>query len=154
MSKKNKKKSSPGQNDELMPGARVIHHVGGSYIEGNVSVTGGGDFVGRDRINVDASQHTISTVFQTFYSQVDNHPLLPEEKKAEIKAEIKALEAEAQKGEDAEKSFLEQRLHNLKAMSKDIWEVIVTTMANPATGFSMVASKIAQRASESAQNKA
>ena len=144
MAKKKKKK------DERPQGSRVIQHVGGSYIEGNVS-TGGGDFVGRDKTEIDASQHIVHTIFETFYTRVDSRPDTSEEQKAEIKGEIQALQAEAEKVEAADKRFIQDLLKNLQKMAPDIWEVVVATLANPIAGINLVVSKIAKKAASFAE---
>lgn len=59
-----------------------------------------------------------------------------------------AAAAAIQKGEDSPEklSFLKKRLKSLYAMSQDIGEVIITTLANPAAGITLTLQKIAQKA--------
>lgn len=58
--------------------------------------------------------------------------------------------AAIQQGDDSEEkqSFLAKRLKNLYAMSEDIGEVIITTLASPAAGVALTLQKIAQKAKE------
>ena len=144
MAKKKKKK------DQQPQGSRTIQHVGGSYIEGSVS-TGGGDFVGRDKTEIDASQHIVHPIFETIYEQVEARPDTSQEQKTEIKVEIEALQAEAEKVEAVDQSFVQARLEHLKKMAPDIWEVVVATLANPIAGINLVVSKVAKKAASLAQ---
>jgi hypothetical protein len=56
--------------------------------------------------------------------------------------------AEIQTGDESEakQSFLETRLKAIYAMRKEIGEVIIATLANPAAGIALVIQKIAQKA--------
>ncbi len=133
------------QKDKSQP--ESINTGGGTYIRGNVN-TGGGDFVGRDKI-VNA-QTTLTQTFAPIYTQIEVHPTLPAEDKTDLKAEVKELETELQKGEQADATFLERRLRNIKRMAPDILDVIVATLANPLAGFSTIAAKVAGKMKASA----
>lgn len=58
--------------------------------------------------------------------------------------------AAIQQGDESEEkqNFLAKRLKNLYAMSEDIGEVIITTLASPAAGVALTLQKIAQKAKE------
>ncbi len=55
--------------------------------------------------------------------------------KEDLKAEVQDLQTEVAKGEEANESFLERRLRNIKRMAPDILETIATTFAR-STGWS------------------
>lgn len=128
------------QKDKNQP--ESVNTGGGTYIRGNVH-TGGGDFVGRDKI-VNA-QTNITQSFTHIYTQIEQHPTLPTQEKADLKADVKELETELQKGDQADATFLERRLRNIQRMAPDIWEVILATLANPAAGFGVIAAKVAAK---------
>lgn len=56
--------------------------------------------------------------------------------------------ADIQQGDDSpeKRSFLEKRLKNICAMSPDIGQVIIATLANPPAGIALTLQKIAQKA--------
>ena len=56
--------------------------------------------------------------------------------------------ADIQKGDESEAkaSFLMKRLKTLYAMSNDIGELVITTLASPAAGIALTLQKIAQKA--------
>ena len=152
MSKKGNKKRKKSRRarkhlkgDQVSGGKRVIQHVGGSYIEGDVTASGGGDLVMGDQSVVDASQHQTTTLFQPIYVAIAGRPDTAEPERAAIDAVVKEIEAEAKKGEAADERFLDVRLRNLKKMAPDIWEVVLATLANPVAGLGAVVSKIAKR---------
>ncbi len=146
---------------------REVDTGGGTYIGGDVD-TGGGDFVGRDKVvraegpgsvaiggnvsgsnivtgsgNVVASR--VEATFSSIYQQIDQHPQLAAEDKADLKAETREVESELKKGDQADESFLARRLRNIRRMAPDILDVILAAMANPAAGFGMVAKKVAEQ---------
>jgi len=128
------------QKDKPQP--ESVQTGGGTYIRGSVH-TDGGDFIGRDKI-VNA-QTNITQTFAPIYTQIEIHPTLPVADKTDLKAEVKELETELQKGEQADESFLERRLRNIKRTAPDILEVILATLANPAAGFGVIAAKVAAK---------
>ncbi len=153
-SKKGKRPQVEIRGDQVRGEKRVIHHVGGSYIEGDVSMKGRGDFVGRDQksIDVDASMH-IQTSFRSIYHHITTRPQTSEADRANIKAAVKEIENEAKKGERANKSFLSKRLKNLQKMAPDIWEVVLATLVNPAAGLGTIMSKITKRMADEAKDR-
>lgn len=142
---KNKKQatSSHADGDQVQGDKRVIGHVGGSYVEGDIQVEGG-DIVFGNREETTINVQT-KEIFQSFYQLVDQNPKLPDEQKQEAKDELQQLESEAKKGDEAEPSFVQKRLNSLKAMSDDIYDVVVATLASPTAGVSTVVSKIAKK---------
>jgi len=124
-----------------------INTGGGTYIQGDVN-TGGGDFVGRDKYVI--NQTEMKQSFTHIYTIIEQHPKLPPQDKADLKAEAKDLETELQKGDQADETFLERRLRNIKRMAPDILEVILATLANPAAGFGVVAIKVSEKMKASA----
>jgi hypothetical protein len=148
MAKKKKKNLEMNiKGDHIKGDKRVIHSVGGSYIEGDISVKGG-DVIMGDKTTIDESRLT-QTIFQPFYYLVENRPNTSEVDREKIKAVLKDIQKETQKGDAARSGFLQEFLQNLKSMAEDIWEVVTVTLANPVAGLSTVVSKVAKKMVES-----
>ena len=142
---------------------------GGAYIGGSVN-TGGGDFVGRDKIvkaerggvavggNISGS--TIITgngnlvgstinrqtqYIQQIFEAIDRKTDLPEAEKSDLKAEFEELQKEDAKGKQADETFIARRLRNIRRMAPDILEVVTAAIANPLAGFGVVAKKVVEK---------
>ena len=79
-----------------------VHTGGGAYVGGNVSVKGGGDFVGRDKVIHGVTSTDLPAVFATLLAAINQHtePAAKElvaEQVAEIQAE--ATQAPAQRND-------------------------------------------------------
>ncbi|HZU86887.1 MAG TPA: hypothetical protein VFF78_05360, partial [Anaerolineaceae bacterium] len=107
----------------------------------------GGDFVGRDKItHLGAQPQDMAEAFALLYKTV-------EEKYAKSERELiefilQKLEAQAQKGEQADEAEVKTLFQKLQAMGSDIYEVAVDTFTSPLKGISTVFRKIAQKARE------
>jgi len=133
-----------------------VHIGGGVHIEK-------GDFVGRDKnisvgaggINVEGdaeiNQQTAlqKELFEHILKQIDQRPDTPPEDADDLKNNVQEFKAEADKGEQADESFLERRLRNIKRIAPDVSEVLLATVLNPAAGFALIVKKVAERAAKS-----
>ncbi len=125
MSKPRKPRSS------IQAGDRSV--VIGGNASGNIIITGDG--------NVAIPP---SSPFESVYRQIAEHPHLPPAEKADARAELQELEREIRKPEP-DVPFVERRLRNLRRIAPDILDVVLATISSPATGFSMVVKKVAER---------
>lgn len=142
-----------------------IHTGGGAYIGGSVN-TGGGDFVGHDKITkaekggvaiggnaiVTGSHNVVGSQvsqrqesIQHIYTIIEKRPDTTALDKEDLKANVEEIQAEDDKGDEANESFIARRLRNIQRMAPDILEVILATIANPIAGFGVVAKKIAEK---------
>jgi hypothetical protein len=122
----------------------TINTGGGAYIEGKVD-TGGGDFVGRDQhksTGLNAEQ--VARLFERINIEIDAKEM-SETDKQDLKADIKELKVEAEKGDQADDSFIMRRLRNIQRMTPDILEVVLAALTNPAAGFTLSVQKIARK---------
>ncbi|HKZ85453.1 MAG TPA: hypothetical protein VJ793_17595 [Anaerolineae bacterium] len=132
--------------DKIISPGQYIDTGGGAYIGGDVS-TGGGKFVGRDDYSTTGlSGEEVARLFESIYDRIDARPNTGDADKADLKAEVKDVQAEAAKGEKADEGFLTRHLRNIGRMAPDILEVVLATLANPAVGLGMAAKKIAEKA--------
>ena len=126
---------------------KSVNTGGGAYVGGNVSVDHGGKFVGRDdNSTTGLSGEEIAKLFKSVYQQIEQRPDTPPQDKADLKAEVEDVEAEVAKGEEANTTFLERRLRNLKRMAPDILEVVVNALGNPTLGVATAIRKVLARA--------
>ena len=117
-------------------------------VQGNVHLGDGAVITGRDAHNVQAqitkteppNLVQIEALFNKLYQDIDNSsdPL-----KAQAKDLTQQLEEEVTNPDsEPDESKIEGLLKGIQAMAPDIFEVAVTTFANPAAGAAMVINKI------------
>ncbi len=133
----------------------------GDFITGdkNIKVDQGGVYAGGDIQNsnivtgnnnqVSNQQGVREELFAKLLDRIDQRPDTPPEDKEDLKANVTEIQAEAEKGDQADESFLARRLRNIQRIAPDIAEVVLATLTNPAAGFAAVIGKIAQRAKNS-----
>jgi len=146
---------------------------GGVNISGG-SATAGGDITGRDKVTHGdsqtmgdigagaavaagrgasaqvASSSDLAALLTQWRAQIeakiDAQPDLSAEDKKDLKEQVVKIETEAAKGEQVEPSRLEKLINTLSVMGPDIFDVAVTTLANPLSGIGLVLKKIGDRA--------
>lgn len=144
----------------------------GVYISGG-SVSAGGDIVGGDKVthgdNVtigDVSQGAavatgrgasanviqpsdIAAAMKQWKSdietKIDVQPDLSAEDRKDLKEHVAKIQTEAAKGKEADPGRLEKLINTLGVMGPDIFEVSVTTLANPLGGIGLVLKKIGDK---------
>lgn len=79
-------------------------------------------------------------------TKIDDQPDLSIEEKKDLKEQVEKIESEAAKGDDADPSRLEKLINTLCVMAPDIFEVAVTTLANPLAGIGVALKKIGDKA--------
>lgn len=92
----------------------------------------------------------LTKVFDEIFERLDALEGTDSQEVADAKEIVNEIMTEAARGDDADKSFLTQRIRNLGRMGPDILEVVTATLADPATGLALVVRKIAERAREDA----
>jgi len=157
MSKDNKSKEEKGDTGD------------GAYVGGNVN-TGGGDFVGRDKVTkaekggvaiggnvsgsnivvgdnnvVDSSVTKQEEHIQNIFNMIDNRPDTGPVDKEDLKVLVKDIQEESTKGEGASETFISRQLRNIKRMAPDILDVVLSALSGPAAAFGVVAKKVADK---------
>lgn len=123
--------------------------VGGTYVEGNVNIQRG-DFVGRNQTKLEIN---IEQWFSPIHEAINTRPNTTVKKRVELQTQVKEIEQELQRGENAKPSFLSERLKNIKKIAPDIWEVALTTMINPPSGLTLVVQKVAKKLAKEEKQK-
>lgn len=108
---------------------------------------------GSSRLNVnqkithrDQATPEMERLFKRVRKQVRSRPEDPRVDKDTLEKQVKQIEAEAAKGEAANKAKLERWVKTLAQMAPDIVEVMAASLGGPVAGFTVVFKKIVERA--------
>jgi len=154
---------------EPEPGAwtlpMVVNTGGGAYIGGDVTIRGGG-FVGRDQVTItgdgnvvgDHSRATvikrtggrdlIARAFQRLYALLAARSDIFLEDKADLRAELKDLEAEIGKGSRAREIALKRHFRNIGRISPDFLNLVLAAFLDPRTDVPNLIREVAGRMRE------
>jgi len=155
--------ASPGRS-----GGQQINTGGGTYIEGDMHVSGGGFVatsidrsitmgdvsnvtgmsVGQDlRTTVIQPQPSVDAIAQAFVRLQEALNQLPDgPDKTVAQSAVEALEQEAKKGESADEGAVARWFAFLAQTAPDAWQVAIDTFIHPVRGLSTAFRKIAAKA--------
>ncbi len=137
--------STEGQSGGVNIGGDSIIREG--EIAGRDIKRAGGDIVGRDKVTMgDSAVQALAQWRAQVDSKIDAKPGLSGDDKKDLKDQVAKIEAEASKGAQADPSRLEKLINTLAVMAPDIFEVAVTTLANPLAGIGLALKKIGDKA--------
>lgn len=116
--------------------------------EGNITIHG--DVIGGDKYVIHQQGLTPAQVaaFLDLRSKIATAPLGKEDKE-DLTKNVDRIQAEAQKGIEADGAKIEGALKKIAGMSDDILDVVLATLANPALGLTEVVRKVAAKARNS-----
>ncbi len=98
---------------------------------------------------VNQTSASIDEVTKAFAGIADAVNQMPNgAKKDDAQEAVQKLEAEAQRGEQADEGRVRRWLAFLAEASEDIWDLAVTTLASPIIGMNAVIRSVAQRAQQ------
>jgi hypothetical protein len=97
-----------------------------------------------------ASAAELAKVFADIYKKIEARPADPNVDKEEVKQDVRRIEQEVAKGEEANPSKLERWLKGLAEMAPDIFEVTAAALTSPAAAVSTVIRKVVEKARSSA----
>lgn len=112
---------------------------GGINISGNVAIKNS-KIAGRD--NVEKNVVNINVSFAPVYNALRESTTIPPDTKRTLEENVKQIEQEIKKGNEAKPSFIQKRLENIQKMAPDIAEVVVATLQNPAAGIGVAVKKV------------
>ena len=136
-------KASPAR---VRPG-RTINTGGGAYIEGGVN-TGGGDFVGRDKITYAMPSTPDPVAFRAIRRQIAQE--FDPDTRADLENAVARLEAEARKGPAASEARILQWLTFLSGSSPKVWRTAVDAFQDPGSGLPPAFGRAAGRSQNAA----
>ena len=114
---------------------------------GNIS-TGGGSFAGRDQnIQNGLPPAEVDALFAPVLARLSASQANPTDRAA-VETAVREIAQEAARGDRAAAPFLSARLHNLRRMAPDIFEVVAALLVSPAAGFGLVVQKVAHKAAQ------
>ena len=126
-------------------------------IKSNASLNIGGDVVGGDKktiYNQVNNQVEIYQVLEKWEAQISykvDSLSLPKDEKDDIKNQLSAIKEAI--SQDKNPSRIEKLINMLAIMSSDIFEVAITTLANPLAGIGLTLRKIGDKAKIESQAK-
>ncbi|MFZ0255515.1 MAG: toll/interleukin-1 receptor domain-containing protein [Gammaproteobacteria bacterium] len=105
-----------------------INTAGGTYVGGGVD-TGGGDFIGRDKLTFGTSPRDLEPLFAPLLAAVAQHA--SRDKQAAAVQQVQALKVEVAKGQHADDSKVAKILDGLVAMVPGAVGAVVSLFAAP-----------------------
>lgn len=114
----------------------------------SVSIQGDGNIVGNKNISIFSKSGStpieFAQAFEKIYGAIDKvtDPII----RKSTKNAVEEIEAEIEKGENANMSQIEGWLKFLADMAPDIRDVVVDTLSNPIKGISTVITKVIAKA--------
>lgn len=123
----------------------VVHHAVNSAIGDYAKVE---NYYTAQAAHADPALAALRELFLEVNKRLEALPAEDKEMLAPSVAQTAKVAAEIQAGDESEEkqTFLAKRLKAIYAMSRDIGEVLMTTLANPSAGIALVIQKIAGRA--------
>jgi hypothetical protein len=139
--------AAPASGDHMSGDTTAVGNISGST--GIAIGHGAESIVDQSHTNI-----TLQQVFETIHEKLEGLPsqtvTVTPQVIEDAQTEIDELHREAEKGEQADESFLMQRFRNLALMGPDILDVVTATLLNPVAGVALVVRKIAAKAREEA----
>ncbi len=126
-------------------------HTGDNISVGDITGSSG-IAIGRGAqasVTAGASAAELAKAFADIYKQIEARPPDPNVDKDEVKQEVRRIEEELKKGEEANASKVERWLRGLADMAPDIFEVTVAALTSPAAAVGAVIRKVAEKAKAS-----
>jgi hypothetical protein len=135
------------KGDAFMGSKQTIDTSGGAYIAGSVT-TGGGDFVGRDKITIGTrspDKAGVSGLFDELLATVLARSNMNPADRNDLLGELQGLQQEALKGAQADPESLMRQLRNVGRIAPDLRQRVAAMLADPNAGFSPEISGQAQK---------
>ena len=134
-------------NGDLVAGDKIVkENKEGVFVEGNVQNS---KLAGRDQNSTENVETIRDELFTELIRKIDQLSNVAPDDQEDLKANVEEIRVEADKGDEADESFISRRLRNIKRIAPDIAEVVVAALSNPMAGFATIVKKIAERAQES-----
>lgn len=143
--------SNSEKNGVLLPTINVFIDSSIGQVRQNESghVSNGNQFIaGRVHNTQNILDKEIQEKLDAVLEKINANPAFEKDARAELQEETRKLFKELDKKDQAEESVLKKRFENIRRMAPDILDVIIASISGPASGFGMVAKKIAEKIKE------
>jgi hypothetical protein len=108
----------------------------------------------RDRLRASGGEQLAPSGLTTLWDEwrvqmgawIDARPDLSTDDRRDLTEQVSKIQAEAAKGDQVDPSRLEKLINTLAVIGPDVFEVAVTTLANPLAGLGLALKKIGDRA--------
>jgi hypothetical protein len=131
---------------EPAPGSISIGgNVGPGTAIGSGASVKAANIAGRDII-IGSNAQDVAAAFAQLYAAIAAKPFPTETAAQEVREAVEIIEAENEKGDEANEKVVRMSFRTLAQMAPDILEVAIATFINPALGISLVVKKIAEKA--------
>lgn len=106
---------------------------------------------GSARVNIDQkvihqASPQIEKAFKRAHQRIQDRPAASGANVQKLESQVKKIEVEAAKADQADTNKLERRIRTLSKMAPDIVEVMAASLGGPVAGFTMVFKKILESA--------
>lgn len=146
MAKKvSKRKAEPGS-------ISIGGNVGPGTAVGHTASVKADNIAGRDII-MGTDVKDITDAFAQLYAAIEAKPFPSETAAQEVREAVEIIEAENEKGDNADERVIRLSFRTLAQMAPDILEVAIATFTNPLLGISIVVKKIAEKARAEAKGE-
>jgi hypothetical protein len=139
MPKNRTSRNAPGKPPASTGDVITIHHVG----ENSVIAAGRNARASSTQV---AGVNLLGEWRDGIVKEIEASRSLSPADKADARQQVDKITAEAAKGRQADVPRLEKLVNTLRVMAPDIFEVALTTLANPLAGLGLVAKKIGEKA--------
>lgn len=139
MAKKESKKKTESGN------ISIGGSIGSGAAVGHGTSVKADNIAGRDII-IGANAKDITDAFAQLYAAIEAKSFPSETAAQDVREAVEIIEAENEKGEEANEKVVRLSFRTLARMAPDILDVAIATFANPLLGISTVVKKIAEKA--------
>ncbi len=139
--------TTEANKQEPTPGSiSITGNVGPGTAIGTGASVKATNIAGRDIIIDSSNAQDVAAAFAQIYAAVDARSFPTETAAQEVREAVELIEAENEKGDEANEKIVRMSFRTLAQMAPDILQVAIATFVNPALGISLVVKKIAEKA--------
>lgn len=134
-------------NGDFVAGDKIVkENKGGVFVDGDVKNS---KIAGRDQHQTEKVENIRNELFAEVIKKIEQLPNTTPDDQEDLKINVEEIRVEAEKGDEANESFMSRRIRNIKRIAPDIAEVVIATLTNPMAGFATIVKKVAAHAQES-----
>ena len=119
--------------------------IKGENVIGNINASGRAQLKIDQKVIHQATPE-MDRLFKRVHKELETQPAQAAPNAEKVQEQVKKIEKEAAKGEEADLTRLESWLVKLSRIAPDILDIMLASLGGPVTGFTAVFKKIADRA--------